>query len=661
MNQITPVYGDKVESIELGPDAPELEDNPPILVPEHIPCPEGWRFASRKVTADPLLYEDSAIKREVSLLQNNSVYHSDAAAAHQVCELAYAQLTDWANALKDEGEKNGELDIIAKLSMQSGVQPQWHMYEYDHSQIRVSSEFIKICHAVANHWMRMYRKSDAPSLQWTEEQMMRSDIDKVDSVAGYPSFSPDPLIRLATFKSMALHGLPTVDDLDKQSILWNKDLDIPDYKYPFALGRRFGPTRKPTIRYDLQEGYAYPSRKDVGIWPRVRKIYFSSAVLNKAQSAGYIQLRDAKYSVLGNYHDTASKSIYNKQLSELINKGWVLGESDFSGYDSTISLDMANHMISALIKAGFNERSLRVTQWIWSNAVTFTPSWCSYGEVPDGREIAVYNGDPGLLSGTKDTNNLGSFGANVLAIKGLIQQGFMTMKQAESGDWPLFLDSSDDLLFCTPKPLDPDLYAASCMEEGIKVKYFVGRRFLQKHFYPPNEFAVCARVIQQTLFNEHKILNVGHAALALAARLSTGLTPDGDEFITNHLPSYITGPFSAVMGRITGPASQWSKQLLQQPEVTHFLESAEGQHWLIDQWLEKDFNPSSQGIIDMLGLSAITDETKANSKVFHDLLIDAYLQRSTPDEIKKANKLLYYTIHNTGDHAGSSSILDQFN
>lgn len=655
---IIPVSGDTI-TVEnmMDVSSDESDKYPTLAVPEHIEAPLNWRFVRRKVTADPLLDLDGIIPRNEKLISASRPYHADSHTAHNMCELAYNDLVSWAQSLTDEGERLGEEDIIAKISMQYGVNPQWYFMEYHTSSLVPSKMWRQCADLVAQHWMYAYQRSSAVSRTMSTKDLMLLDVDKVESNCGYPSFSSDPLIRFATFMAAGLDHYPTVSELEAISLKWNKDLDIPNLSYPFALGRRYGPTRKATPMYDVVGDEAVPTHLVKGLWPNIRKVFFSSALINKSVSDGYIALRDAKYSIMGNYHSAEAKQKYDQHISDLMGQGYHMGESDFSRFDTSISVNHLNYAYDALIKVGFPKRPLEISRWIMNTASVLTPEWVSAGSTANGKTMAVYRGDIGLPSGVKDTNNIGSFFAQTVVSKALIEQGLYSISELQKSI-PFMLNQSDDVLLITKRPIDPDKYSSSCLEDGIITKFFAGRRFLQKHKFPPNEFSVVARVIQQTLFNENETINNGQAALALAGRLYGGLTPQGEQFITDRLPFYVTGPFKTIISNLTGSANEWPKQLMRLPEVDNFINSQAGQHWLLEQYQMMDFKPSAASLIEFVGLDKIDPKSIDLAADIQLKMYNTLFGPKSKSDVDKALKILYYTIHSREPDVDTSQLTD---
>jgi hypothetical protein len=199
----------------------------------------------------------------------------------------------------------------------------------------------------------------------------------------------------------------------------------------------------------------------------------------------------------------------------------------------------------------------------------------------------------------KETSNLGSIHGQALVLKTLVRQGFANLNDIKKGNWPFFMNLGDDVLLAVPKTFSSDAYQADCAEEGIKVKVIPGRRMLMRHIADGRDYAVAARVIQQTLANEDSYLHTGHAVLALSARLQGGVHPALEKVVAELLSSCMTGELAGYV-KAYGLDPQ---KLIKAPIVADFLRTGAGKGWLA-RLISSDARPRVTAMIDA-ALSAL--------------------------------------------------------
>jgi hypothetical protein len=315
-----------------------------------------------------------------------------------------------------------------------------------------------------------------------------------------------------------------------------------------------------------------------------------SRLFNLAISPLSQQVKAARSRIFGFWHDGESRKKQLRWISE-VEKSMDIYESDFSAYDTSFTPEHRLAIYAALQTAGFQPQCLELMREAESRWSVFTPLI----EGPRQGEVAVTTGRMGLLSGMKETSNLGSFHAQVLVLKSFVAQGLTTVADVARGKWPTFLNLGDDVLLAVPKTFSTDAYVSSCDAEGIKVKCLPGRRMLMRHLHGGSEYSVAARLLQQTLGNEDSYVYPGHAVLGLAARLQIAPYPTLAPVVKKVLLSTVTGSILPILQETDLDV----KQLMVHPSVAEFLKSAKGEAWATD-YLNLDSRPSVQELTAVL-------------------------------------------------------------
>jgi hypothetical protein len=506
---------------------------------------------------------------DAELIKGQKVIHSSPANAVRAINTAFTAMTTALDLPSiPSWLREGELDIVNKFSIQRRHSPTWMVLPEPPPLKKPSLEYCAVVEALTHYYAsKLTKKTD---LEWAV-----LDSDPKDTNAGWPAFSnlPETVLNVLAATQLPWNGSwPTVAEWTKASQELGLQLGVPGDIFSSAIARRAGPTRKEIAIYDTLGSSPTVMWTTKGAYTRTRIVYMVSRLFNIAISPISQQVKSVRTAIPGFGHTREMWRASVDRINSLAGEGMRIVESDFSAYDTSFTPEHRRVIISNLIGKGFSVRAGEMLIAMDDNASVFTPMWSG----PSANEADVCRGRFGLLSGMKETSNLGSLHGQALVLKTLVRQGLATISGIKRGDWPFFMNLGDDVLLAVPKTFSDDRYQEDCAEEGIKVKVIPGRRMLMRHIADGRDFAVAARILQQTLANEDSYLHPGHAVLALAARLEGGVYPALAPVVSELLRSQITGELKDFI-KVAGLDPT---KLLALPVVKDFLITGVGRGWL---------------------------------------------------------------------------------
>jgi hypothetical protein len=342
--------------------------------------------------------------------------------------------------------------------------------------------------------------------------------------------------------------------------------------------------------YDFSYG-DQKAKTATGYYCRTRLVYMVSRLFNIAISPLSQQVKACRQKTPGFWHAAEDRIKQMQKFAEYEASGYQIYESDFSNYDTTFTPRHRAAIYNALEAHGFARPCLDLMREADSRWQIVTPN----PEGPSLGHAASYSGEFGLLSGMKETTNLDSLHAQATVLKYLIRKNLTTLDKIRKGEWPLFLNLGDDVLMALPRSVKVDDYADNCKEEGLTAKMTTGHRMLMRHVYQGKDYAVAARVIQQTLGNEDSYTHVGHFLLGVAARFAGGVHPSLERVTRDIVISGVTGEGHAALKETNCDA----QALIARPEVVDFLNSAQGKSWLA-KTMNVDARPNVTDLAQLL-------------------------------------------------------------
>jgi hypothetical protein len=564
-----------------------------------VEVPLSWAFTARAGSDLPTATQASRDKFNKELIKGyGQIYLAPADVlrainnAHDEMKVALSSAPQWLKA--------GEMDIVEKLSVQRRFPPSWYLLSRPPQASKPTAEYRTAMAALCQAYGAQLPTKD--TMSWAV-----LDSDPPDTNSGWPMFSNQMEMFMATLLALKIkkdgrNDWPSPQAWYKASQDLAMGIGVPGDIFTVGVARRAGPTRKPImVPGFIGEGSHLST---TGCFTRSRVVYMVSRLFNMAISPLSQQVKHVRMRMFGFGHDSASRAKQISYVKEAEMQGMVVYESDFSGYDTSFSPEHRMVIYSELKRNGFQTDCLELMEMAETKWSVLSPSV----DGPQAGLASVYTGRHGLLSGMKETSNLGSLHAQALVIKALVRQGLTTLDEVKRGNWPKFLNLSDDVLLIVPKSFKIAEYELSCEEEGQQTKCVEGRRMLMRHLAEGTEYSVATRILQQTLSNEDSYQYLGHAVLGLGARLSIPPHPSLMPVVKHILNTMVTGPLRDVI-KSTGldPA-----RLVVHPSVAEFLKTAAGASWA-SEYLALDARPS---------ITEVQKAITANAMHFERVLVD---------------------------------------
>jgi hypothetical protein len=530
-----------------------------------IDVPNCWAFAAREGIHLPSQGGDAELFNK-ELIKGQALIHSTPQAANDSINHAYSVMVE---ALKGAPSwlREGEMDIVDKLALQRRHNVLWFALPPAPSSTPPTDEYIQALDALCAYYGTLLPKKGLRS--WAAE-----DSDPPDTNSGWPLFSNKVTNFIATLGSLRLETRaewPSAEEWVKATENLANQIGIPGSLFTVAVSRRAGPTRK-ELAADVTYGDKTANTL-IGAYTRTRLVYMVSRIFNVAISPLSQQVKTCRSRIPGFWHAREDRIRQMEAFRAFEASGHVIYESDFSSYDMTFTPQHRAAIYSAFRKYGFAAPCLDLMELADKSWEIVTPS----PDAPRLGHAAVYRGPTGLLSGMKETSNLDSLHAQAIVLKYLVRKGLASLADIRKGKWPLFLNLGDDVLLALPKGTNAEDYPTSCAEEGVKAKMLTGNRMLMRHIVGGKDYAVAARVLQQTLANEDSYQHIGHVIVGMAARLYGKVHPSLQQVVRDCLLDTITGPVLTILKETNlDPAKMMARK-----EVADFLETAAGQSWLI--------------------------------------------------------------------------------
>lgn len=555
-----------------------------------IDVPMGWAFSARGGCYLPSQGgSESEFNNE--LVKGSSAVHASPSSALSSINAAYDELKGKMNSVPD-WLAEGELDIVEKLSLQRRHSPMWFVLPPAPEKMLPTPEYKRALDALCEFYGSILPRK--PLYTWAS-----LDTDPPDTNSGWPMFSnqlPTFISVLGAIRLRFTNPWPSAMEWIEATREMSAQIGAPGSMFTVAVSRRAGPTRKP-MPYDFTYGDK-TAKTATGYFTRTRLVYMVSRLFNFAISPLSQQVKTCRSLIPGFWHTAENRAFQLSRFKALEDSGHSVYESDFSSYDTTFTPQHRSAIYDGLEKWGFAKQCLdlmRIADTKWE-IVTPNP------EGPTMGHAAAYSGRFGLLSGMKETTNLDSLHAQAVVLKYMVAKGLTSYEQIRKGKWPLFLNLGDDVLMALPKGVTVDDYASNCKEEGLTARMTAGHRMLMRHIYQGKDYAVAARVVQQTLGNEDSYQHVGHFLLGVAARFAGGVHPVLEDLTRNLVMDGVTGEgHKALVETRCDP-----KLLMQRPEIADFLRTAQGKSWLMSI-MNIDARPNITDLSQLLeGLGVLT-------------------------------------------------------
>lgn len=388
--------------------------------------------------------------------------------------------------------------------------------------------FLEIIELVCKHYIDLTEASMPP-----RNQVMSLITDAQETAIGAPSFSSSGVDSEGRSyhekRIITLADMPVPDYREDPGIflddayLWGEQLGLPDGSMAFAsaISYRQGAKGHKAQKLWYFNGTEFVADYEAMSWEsNQRLVYPAPHCLNVVLTPAVYQMKMARKKKLGLYH---SPEMVNAYISALNKQGPISYESDFSGFDTTISNQILQFVFRTLAKYAKKyhwEYSL-FSDFIESTGVIF-PSFLS----DENLSVTYFSRAVSLLSGilpTSESGSIVSLAANLFALEDQIP--------SVVNDWLsnrfVILVQSDDVLFTLPKTIDEDRFFEQMTRLRLTAKLKQGNMFLKKLLpvgtlrkflgeFPLAGVPLLSRQVQQTMFNENSYEGKPDAIIRLA-------------------------------------------------------------------------------------------------------------------------------------------------
>lgn len=411
----------------------------------------------------------------------------------------------------------GEADISKKWTVQRGATIFWFLGRLGPEVAPTIPESLRV---MFQRLAKLYASSITSEKVAEMHRPMPAETN-----AGYPLFTAGPAAKIC---SAALYGLgDDWDDVWSTSVAFNGQAGLPTAStQSFGIASRSGPLWKfqPEWTY-LGLGRWKATREVRGAWQRNRQVFMGPATNNIMLRELWARMMAFHKSTPGLAHQGDDDDLI---VLEAYRKGWYVYESDFSGFDQSVSREMQRSVRDAL-RLAWPDLDKQIEAWYqWEASPVVTPSW-DQPSPGEGRGITIVGAFGGTHSGMITTSVVGTFINLAVTLWALERIGYFpdAIKAWRTGLFSM-LCLGDDMLLCVPSQIDQDRWKETISETGLTATVFPGCRFLMLHRTPNGPKQVAARTVQGTMSPEYQTAGkhaIGMNALGFAGRTQKGVWP----------------------------------------------------------------------------------------------------------------------------------------
>lgn len=560
----------------------------------------NWKWTSSKdqITFKNNLDQESIAKWNKKLIQGSLLYTSPEHAL-SVINKSKDLATDVVETVKKDDLYlyTGEIEHVNKLILQRRVSPFWFANVGYPAEIKPPARWLKILQGLIKLAVKKAKKLHGSKISDPMYWIINGS-DPTDTNQGWPLYSSQPAVRLAAAKLFNFSLPFDVDQIRSSLTRIADDLEIDDMgPFPVAVGKRSGAKIRPQPEF-----YLYMDSLVADF--ETSKLRADGRVINMASSFGN-NLAEAIVGPIKAGMMTLKQYKHSKENLEITRSWFKKGafESDMSKYDNSISL------------------SLRLAVWYYAAEALQKPEYYDLMQIfelernvlhptPFGAGVCnVINRRTGLLSGDKWTSMMGSLisFATLMYTYEILNKVKITFDAdgaIDESSLPSVRIQSDDILnpgkFTEKEEL---IYIQTFASLGLTVKTVTGRRFLMKHVYPEKEYAVFARILQQTLSNEHDVVHWGQFCIGFASRISYTVHPLLESALMKWHNEILSQTKLSEIENATFSFTNMNdmvKFYTYHPSVQKFLTSAAGEQWYIDLINNAEFVPSAYNTLQFL-------------------------------------------------------------
>lgn len=449
--------------------------------------------------------------------------------------------------------------------------------------------------------------------------MMISNITPLVTNSGAPLCTRDPSLRLLSAKFYGFTGLPTMDEIYSAHEYMYQRLGYQDLgPFPVVTGKRSGVKVKNQKEYYLTNDYqVICDYETIAGRCNTRTINMSDCNGAKLSSTGAYPLKIALMSCPHFHHTNVNRSITRHWFYDSSSKKKKGTETDKTAYDNTISPYLRTCMHDSIAKAmKFPWYSDFMRLMEFERAILHpTP----YGRGLVNKILKIY----GLLSGDPATSSTGSF-IHMVTLMEILEE--MDLWVDCAGEFTL-----DDLPKATIQSDDAKLpyefndsqtqtYSALMLEHGFVDKIMPhSLRFLMHHDCYEGEYSILARIVQQTLSNEHDVNHIGQLLIGFASRISGDIHPLLKPLFKDWYLNILVK--ETAFGRLNieynDNLKEMTRNIMSHPQVSKFLISAEGMAWAEGIVYEAGFKESARMTLEVMVKSGYEMNDMTASKDYH--------------------------------------------
>lgn len=420
-----------------------------------------------------------------------------------------------------------EAELLRKFTIQRFVKPYWYIDNFNANDQPVQSMHIKVFNAMITYCKK--KMGGMTSLKRLFDATEMSD--PLTTNAGAPYFLSGiegKLKMLHAFKGTFSNAwnkeesreLEDYSPLRIPSTLRDRIMELstnlnlsPSLIIGVGANRRFGPSRKWSNIYHHM-GTDLVANKETQNLPRIRNVYMASYIYNLGIAPTVAVMKYIRKHTKGWWHDESSMAEKLSELASIKQKfsdNAITIESDFSAYDRTVS---AKHRLYVTEKIG--EAFPHLIPPL-STALLTQHTHLSY-IIPDFTEMSRARGGIecipskpiGLYSGLKLTSEIGSYVAMWSTLTTMVVAGIINLNDIENGSWneKVYFENLGDDAKLTFRKKDDVLHFTAVADQvyktfGLKATVMIGDRFLMRHYMGDGHYPSPARILQQTISNEH--------------------------------------------------------------------------------------------------------------------------------------------------------------
>jgi hypothetical protein len=359
--------------------------------------------------------------------------------------------------------------------------------------------------------------------------------DAQETAIGGPSFASSGVDDYGNDynakRLITLADMPTPDySIDPSYFLeqvynWGEQLGLPDGSMAFASAisyRQGAKGHKPQSLWYFNGSEFVADYEAMSMESNQRVVYPAPHALNVVLTPIVYQMKTFRRKRLGMYH---TPELMTEYIPRLNSQGSYSYESDFSGYDRTISNQIMRY---AMMRLGQFAKKYKweyklFEMWLETTGVIF-PNFLA----ADPEYVTYFKEGVSLLSGILPTSEVGSLISVASNLYALEPQFPNIVSQWRSGKF-VILVQSDDVLFTTTKKLDEESFEHMMQTISLTAKLKEGNMFLKKLLpvgtlskfvgkFPLAGTPLLSRQLIQTFFNENSYEGKPDAIVRLALK-----------------------------------------------------------------------------------------------------------------------------------------------